>query len=133
LPVSRFDFADGLSDIREAIDDLNNSDFGPISTFGAMTALFFHLCRKFAVEWQIVEVGLGGKQDATNVFDKKEAAVITAISLEHTSILGNTCAAIAQEKAGIIVPGCSTIIGAQTNPEATAVLIQRANEMGAKV
>lgn len=116
LPVSRFEFAEAVAEIRDAIDDVNLSDLGPVSTFGAMTALFFHLCRKNNCEWQVVEVGLGGKHDATNMFDTKDAAVITAISLEHTAVLGNTCAEIAREKAGIITPACATVLAQQKDP-----------------
>lgn len=116
LPVSRFDFADALDEIRDAIEEVNDSENGPVSTFGAMNALFFHLCRKNRVEWQVVEVGLGGMNDATNVFDSKDLAVITAISLEHTAVLGNTCAEIAREKAGIITPGCKVILARQNDP-----------------
>jgi dihydrofolate synthase/folylpolyglutamate synthase len=128
LPVSRFDFAEGLEEIRDAIEEINTSDVGPMSTFGAMVALFFHLCRKHKIDWQIVEVGMGGRLDATNIFGQKEAAVITAISLEHTHVLGNTCAAIAGEKAGIITPGCFTILGAQNDDQATAVVAEQASK-----
>ena len=61
-------------------------------------------------------MGLGGKDDLTNVFSKKEAAVITPISLEHTAILGNTREAIAENKAGIITPDCLTICAQQSDP-----------------
>lgn len=131
LPVSRFDFADGLAEIRDAIEEVNLSDAGPVSTFGAMNALFFHLCRKNKVEWQVVEVGLGGREDATNVFETKDAAVITAISLEHTQVLGNTCKEIAQEKSGIITKGCKTILGAQNDPGVHDVVLAACTANGA--
>lgn len=128
LPVSRFDFADGVNEIRDAIEETNTSELGPVSTFGALAALFFHLCRKFRVLWQVVEVGMGGTHDATNVFSSKDAAVITAISLEHTSVLGSTCEAIAAEKSGIITEGCVTICGAQRNAGAFDVIKTRARD-----
>lgn len=128
LPVARFDFADGLSEIRDAIEQINTSELGPISTFGAITALFFHLCRKNKIEWQIVEVGMGGLHDATNVFTSKEAAVITAISLEHTQVLGDTCQAIAREKSGIITKGCATVLAAQNDRAAAEAVAQAAAE-----
>lgn len=131
LPVSRFDFADALEELRDAIDEVNQSDVGPVSTFGAMNALFFHLCKKNNIEWQIVEVGLGGKQDATNVFDTKDAAVITAISLEHTAVLGGTCTEIAREKAGIISAGCKTIVAKQNDQTVVDVVREACTESGA--
>jgi dihydrofolate synthase / folylpolyglutamate synthase len=133
LPVSRFDFADGIEEIRDAIEEVNQSELGPVSTFGAMNALFFHLCKNLDVEWQVVEVGLGGRHDATNVFDEKALAVITAVSLEHTAILGNTCAEIAEEKSGIIVPGCTAILGAQNDPEVRKVVAGKCTEYGARL
>jgi len=132
LPVSRFDFADGLKEIRDAIEEINTGDLGPVSTFGAMTALFFHLCRKNKVEWQVVEVGMGGRLDATNVFKTKEAAIFTAISLEHTHVLGDTCAAIAKEKSGIITEGCTVILAAQTETQAAGVIKRQAEQQGAR-
>lgn len=133
LPVSRFDFADGIAEIRDAIDEVNVSDLGPVSTFGAMNALFFHLCRKNGVEWQVVEVGLGGTHDATNVFETKEAAVITAISLEHTALLGNTCAEIAAEKSGIITKGSVAVLAAQRDRGVLPVVQERCRTTGAKL
>lgn len=132
LPVARFDFADALAEIRDAIEEVNTSELGPVSTFGAMNALFFHLCRKNKVEWQVVEVGMGGRQDATNVFDKKDVAVITAISLEHTNVLGNSCTEIAKEKAGIITKGCKTILSHQNDPAVIDVVRKASTEYGAK-
>src|SRR5262249_21664049 len=116
--------------IRDATDEINTSDLGPISTFGAMTALFFHLCRKKQVDWQVVEVGMGGTNDATNVFGEKDAAVITAISLEHTSVLGNTCEEIAPEKSGIITPGCVTVIASQQDSAVKSVVEKVCGERG---
>ncbi|MBP7578061.1 MAG: hypothetical protein KA794_15240, partial [Candidatus Obscuribacter sp.] len=104
-------FARGLSDIKELIDAEKAAGNNSISTFGVLTALFFHLVKTAAkpIDWQIVEVGLGGRYDVTNVFDSKEVAVITPISLEHVEILGKTQTEIAANKAGIIVPHCLTI------------------------
>jgi dihydrofolate synthase/folylpolyglutamate synthase len=133
LPISRFDFADALEEVRDAIDEVNQSDLGPVSTFGAMNALFFHLCKKNNVEWQVVEVGLGGRQDATNVFEEKDLAVITAVSLEHTQILGDTCEEIADEKAGIILPKGTAILAPQFDPKVKDVVAKRCKEIGAKM
>ncbi len=133
LPVSRFDFADGIEEIRQAIDEVNQSEMGPVSTFGAMNALFFHLCKKNEVDWQVVEVGLGGRQDGTNVFESKDAAVITAISLEHMAFLGNSCSEIAREKAGIITPGCKVIVAGQNDQLVLDVIEEVCAESGASL
>ena len=80
---------------------------------------FLHFARR-AVRVAVVEVGLGGRFDATNVLDPL-VAVITNVALEHTEYLGHTVAAIAGEKAGIVKPG-GTVVTASTDPEALAVI-----------
>lgn len=133
LPISRFDFAEAVENIRDATDEINTSDLGPVSTFGAITALFFYVCREQKVDWQIVEVGLGGTHDATNVFESKEAAVITAISLEHTQVLGNTCSEIARAKSGIITPKCNVVLAKQNDNAAANVIREAAKTEGANL
>src|SRR5689334_3448897 len=101
--VSPEEFSAAVDAIRPAVQEEIESVHGNVSTFGVLTALFFWLVRAQVrhVEWQVVEVGLGGTYDATNVFERPDVAVITPISLEHTAILGNTCAEIATDKSGI--------------------------------
>jgi len=69
----------------------------------------------------VLEVGLGGRLDATNVIDEKDVCVITQIGLEHTAILGDTVAQIAEEKAGIITPGTAVIMAPQRESAADVV------------
>lgn len=132
-PVSPEEFAAGLGAIRAAIDAERESVHGDVSTFGALTALFFWLVRAQVprIEWQVVEVGLGGSFDATNVLDPPEVAVITPISLEHTAILGNTPAEIAKDKAGIIKPGSTAVVAPQHDPAVLQVIRERCIEVGA--
>lgn len=131
-PVSESKFAHGLAQIKEKILEAQETG-STISTFGILTALFFHLAKieQPPVDWQVVEVGLGGRFDATNVFATKEAAVITAISLEHIEILGTNQSEIATNKAGIITPGCVAIVGPQKDPAVRSVIGRRAHEVGA--
>ena len=100
-------------------------------TFDLLTALGFMAFESRRVELQVVEVGLGGRVDSTNVFDTKELAIIAPISLEHTAILGDTVEKIAGEKAAIITPGCNVVMGPQAYPEAEAVVRQRASQVDA--
>src|SRR5690606_771754 len=83
-----------------------------------------------AVDWQVVEVGLGGTFDTTNLFDEGDIAVITPISLEHTRILGNTRELIARDKAGIIKPGAVCILAPQDDPAVVEVVRARCTEVG---
>jgi len=84
----------------------------PLTYFEALTALAFAYFSKKKVDFQVLEVGLGGRLDATNV-TKPEVCVITPISLEHTEVLGDSLDKIAHEKAGIIKPGSLVVISPQ--------------------
>jgi dihydrofolate synthase/folylpolyglutamate synthase len=91
-----------------------------ITTFEVMTCLAFSWFAEQGVEWAVVEVGLGGRLDATNVL-MPALAVITSISYDHTAILGDTLTQIAGEKAGIIKPGVPVVSAPQVG-EALAVI-----------
>ena len=80
----------------------------------------------------VLEVGLGGRLDATNVIDKPEVSVIGSIDLEHTNVLGNTITSIATEKAGIIKQGCPVVFYAQ-GEEAEAVIAAKCEELGCRM
>jgi len=133
--ISPEEFAAGLTAIHDAVIAERDSVHGDVSTFGVLTALYFWLVRAQVprVAWQVVEVGLGGTFDATNVFDEVEVAVITPISLEHTAILGSTPAEIATDKAGIIKPGSTAVVAPQKDPAVLEVIGQRCSEVGARL
>ncbi len=99
------------------------------SYFEATTALALVAFREAGVDVAVLEVGLGGRLDATNAADAK-VAVITNIGLDHQAFLGDTIAAIAAEKAGVIKPGAAVIAG-RTSDEALTVLAATARHMGA--
>ncbi|MHB8575272.1 MAG: bifunctional folylpolyglutamate synthase/dihydrofolate synthase [Dehalococcoidia bacterium] len=84
-----------------------------LTTFELLTALGFFCFRERGATWQVVEVGLGGTLDATNVLDEKQLCVFTPIGLEHTAILGDTVAQIATDKAGILRPGVRAVMAVQ--------------------
>lgn len=106
-----------------------HAGLGPVSLFEFMTAMAFQCYREDQVDLQTIEVGLGGRLDATNVVDP-QVCVITPISLDHTEILGDTLAEIAAEKAGIIKPGVPVVIAPQA-PEAEAVIMAVCQKQGA--
>lgn len=99
--------------------------------FETVTAMAFWLFREMGVETAVVEVGLGGRLDATNVVEPA-LTVITPIDFDHEAYLGRTIEAIAREKAGILKPGVPAVFARQ-RPEAEAVLRARANEVAAPV
>jgi dihydrofolate synthase/folylpolyglutamate synthase len=100
--------------------------------FDLLTAAAFLIFREAAVEWAVIEVGLGGRLDSTNIVEG-EIAVVTNIALEHTEILGKTHAAIAREKVGILKPGAVLITTLKADDEAGRVLQSRADELGSRV
>ena len=102
-------------------------------TFDLLTALGFLAFREDGLQVQVIEVGLGGRLDSTNVFTQKELAVITPISLEHTAILGDTIAKIAAEKAAIITPGCTVVMAPQQHSTAIEVIRGTATTASASV
>lgn len=103
----------------------------PPSFFEVLTALALLHFAEEKVELAVLEVGLGGRLDATNAVDPL-FSVITDISLDHTEWLGSTIAAVAREKAGILRSG-GTLITLPQHPEAEAVLVERAAELGVRV
>src|SRR5277367_1191130 len=100
--------------------------------FDLLTAVAFIIFAETQREWAVIEVGLGGRLDSTNIVDG-EIAIVTNIALEHTEILGNTRAAIAGEKVGILKPGAVLITTLDAGDEAGRVLQTRADELGARV
>jgi dihydrofolate synthase/folylpolyglutamate synthase len=100
--------------------------------FDLLTAAAFIIFAETQREWAVIEVGLGGRLDSTNIVDG-EIAVVTNIALEHTEILGNTRAAIAREKVGILKPGAVLVTTLGADDEAGRVLQTRADELGSRV
>jgi dihydrofolate synthase/folylpolyglutamate synthase len=110
----------GLQPEAEAVNE--RATYGRLTTFELLTTLaFVHFAQKEA-RFQVLEVGMGGQFDATNVITP-EVCVITSISLDHTEVLGNSLAKIAREKTGIIKPGCSVVASPQ--PDDVDRVIQR--------
>ena len=103
----------------------------PLSFFETVVAMAYAAFADAPVDVAVVEVGMGGSWDATNVADAQVAAILP-IAVDHAQYLGDTPAAIAQEKAGIIKPGTFAVI-AEQRPEVAEVLLRHAAEVGATV
>jgi dihydrofolate synthase/folylpolyglutamate synthase len=118
-PVSEDEFASLTEVVSRAVDEATPGLAGrSLLTFDLLTAMGFLAFRDDDVDVQVIEVGLGGRLDSTNVFETKDVAVFTPISLEHTDVLGDTPGQIARDKAGIITPGCAVVLGPQPYREA---------------
>ena len=111
---SREQFAAAMTRVCEAMDAVAPAVPGRrFLAFDALTAAAFVAFAEENVDVQIVEVGLGGTLDSTNVFDATDVVVLTPISLEHMAILGDTIGEIAAQKAGIITPGAAAVVAPQ--------------------
>ena len=100
-----------LADILTEIEDINAGR--PITFFELTTAAAFVAFSRSEADYTLLEVGLGGRLDATNVIAKPHLTVITPVSIDHTQYLGDTLAGIAAEKAGILKRGVGCIVGRQ--------------------
>jgi dihydrofolate synthase/folylpolyglutamate synthase len=130
-PISEERFDEVWREIEPyvAIVDERRIDGVEMTFFEIITAMAFAAFADAPVDVAVVEVGLGGTWDATNVADA-DVAVITPIDLDHTHLLGDTITEIATEKAGIIKPGAQAILAGQS-AEAAQVLLQRCADVGA--
>lgn len=127
--ISEADIASYIHKLKPAIDTVSAAEFGRVSFFEIYTALAFSYFADKATDFAVIEVGLGGRLDATNVVTPV-TTVITPIGLEHTAILGETYRDIATEKAQIIKHGCPLALAPQP-PEARAVCEKIASERNA--
>ena len=131
-PILEREFADVVERLKPEVEAVNRLDIsGELTTFEILTALAFVYFKEMVVDFQVMEVGLGGRLDATNVV-RPEVCAITSISLDHTEVLGDTIAQIAAEKAGIIKPGVTVVCAPQLS-EAAAVVQKVCLERGARL
>ena len=134
-PISPDRFVAAWDDVAPYLEivDARSREAGEpvINYFQVLTAMAFSAFADAPIDVAVVEVGLGGTWDSTNVADG-QVAVITPIAIDHERLLGSTVEQIATEKAGIIKPGAVAVLGTQRR-EAAEVLLQRAGEVGADV
>src|SRR3954453_19401392 len=119
---------DALLDVLDECERANGE--APITFFGITTAAAFPAFGRVPAYFVLLETGLGGRLDATNVIRHPAATAITPISLDHQAFLGDTIAAIAGEKAGILKQGAPAVIGPQPD-EAAAIIEASARAIGA--
>ena len=120
---------------RHAVDYLaliKQNDLKP-SLFEIFTVLALKIFSEANVDVVILETGIGGRLDATNYVAQPRCTVITPVSFDHVALLGNTIAAIAAEKAGILKPGVPLVLAKQPFPEAEAVIRQQAEKLNCPV
>lgn len=121
---------DALSDVLERVERANAGE--PITFFEITTAAAFLAFAENPADIVILETGLGGRLDATNIVSKPALSVITPISIDHADFLGGTVAQIAAEKAGIIKPGVPCVVARQPD-EALDPIVSHASELRAPI
>ncbi|WP_144185637.1 bifunctional folylpolyglutamate synthase/dihydrofolate synthase [Elioraea rosea] len=121
---------EALAEALERCEQANGE--APITVFEIATAAAFLLFAEIPADFLVLEVGLGGRLDATNVIERPAACAITSIAMDHMDFLGDTIGAIAFEKAGIMKPGVPCATGLQS-PQAMAVLAERSRSVGASL
>ncbi len=131
-PERLIDIYDQVLPVVEIVDARSIAEGGSRLNFFMMSVVLAYAAFADApVDVAVVEVGLGGRWDATNVADG-QVAVITPVAIDHTRLLGSTVEEIATEKSGIIKPGAIAVSSVQEN-DVAAILVDRAEEVGARV
>jgi dihydrofolate synthase/folylpolyglutamate synthase len=128
-PLSEEAFVRAYLDVAPFLDLVDADSDHPLSFFETVVGMAYAAFADAPVDVAVVEVGMGGSWDATNVADGS-VAVVTPIAVDHSAYLGDRPATIAVEKAGIIKPGSRAVV-AEQEPEVLAVLAERAKEVGA--
>lgn len=119
---------EGVEMIRKACEDMTHQGLAHPTPFEVETALGFWYFDKLGCDIVVLETGMGGLSDATNLIQNTEVAVLASISMDHMKFLGNTLESIAAQKAGILKPGC-TVVSAEQEKSAMAVIEAKAAEM----
>ncbi len=126
--ISEAKFAEMTSQVTDAIARLEEAGRPVPTVFEAETAIAFLYFREMKCDLVVLEAGLGGALDATNIIKNTVCAVFSSISRDHLGVIGNTIEEIAENKAGIIKPGC-TVLSAEQLPPVTGILKTRADRM----
>ena len=130
--IDEEDFAAAATGVRQAADQMVREGWGHPTFFELVTACCFLCFAVHKVELAIVETGMGGRTDATNVLHPS-LSVITSVGIDHAAALGGTLARIAGEKAGIIKPGVPCVLSGGNEPEVVGVIRQAAASAGTRM
>ena len=132
VPLSAERFVELYDEVMPYVKLVDDQQPAPLSFFEILTGMMFAAFADAPVDVAVIEVGMGGRWDATNVADGA-VAVVTPVAMDHMQYLGDTIEEIATEKAGIIKPGATAVIAQQPAVEAAEILLQRAALVGASV
>jgi dihydrofolate synthase/folylpolyglutamate synthase len=130
-PLDEESFVQAYLDVAPFLELVDADQPHPLSFFETVVGMAFAAFADAPVDVAVVEVGMGGSWDATNVVEA-QVSVVTPIALDHAEYLGDHAEAIAREKAGIIKPGATVVVAEQTD-DVLAILVERAREVGARL
>jgi dihydrofolate synthase/folylpolyglutamate synthase len=132
-PLDEAAFAHLVETLWPKVEELASRDSADqVTHFEMLTAMAFACFNEAGCAYEVLEVGVGGRLDATNVIERPLVSILTSIGLDHTAVLGNTLAEIAWEKAGIVKPG-RPVVSAPQRPEAMDVIRRVAGDRGARL
>ena len=127
--ISETEFAEVTENVRDAVARLEAAGEPVPTVFETETAMAFLYFRKKKCDLAVIEAGLGGALDATNIIQNTVCAVFSSISRDHLGVIGNSLEEIAENKAGIIKPGCA-VVSAFQRENVEAILKERAHSLG---
>lgn len=127
--ITQKDLCELAGEVKDACDAMRAEGLPHPTPFEVETALSFLYFIRKKCDLVVLETGMGGRLDATNVICSSQVAVLASISMDHMQYLGNTLTAIAGEKAGILKPGCRAV-SAEQEPEAMEAIRARAEQLG---
>lgn len=130
--ISKHAFAEETEKVQDAIVRLKEAGKQLPTVFEAETAIAFLYYKRMKCDLVVLESGLGGMEDASNVVKNTVCAVFSSISMDHIGVIGNTLSEIAENKAGIIKPGC-IVVSAPQKQEVREILEQKARQFGCPV
>ena len=131
-PITENEFIALIDDLWPAVEKVTaDDDIGVVSVFELETAMAFSYFANCSADISVIEVGLGGRLDSTNIITPL-VSVITPVSLDHVAVLGDTIELIAAEKAGIVKPGVPVVASPQ-KPEAMKVIQKKSDEQQSKL
>lgn len=131
-PITQKKLCEFTEQIKGICEEMVADGFHHPTPFEFETAMAFLYFKEMAVDMVVLETGMGGRGDATNLITTTKVAVLTSISMDHMQYLGDTLEKIAAEKAGIIKPGCQVVSQVQEE-EAAAVIRKECEEKGAEL
>ena len=128
--ITKKRFCDAFEKVLAAVNEMQSEGYPHPTYFAFLFVIGMVVFAEEKVRWAVIETGLGGRLDATNILEDPALVIITSIGMDHMQVLGNDIASIAREKAGIIKEGCGVVFDG-TNEIARREIIARCREVGA--